>query len=266
MKLIAINAWMGKLSPTLAKFVAKEKPDIICMQEAFNSPIDTPIPNHQIDVGPRVKQSAGLEYEFFSQLYTVDIAGLEVPFGNIIYSRYPIISQINHILSGEPFRHLSNDNDTGLGQAQTRSLQIVQLDLGESEKLVIANHHGYIARGTGERFGDEHSEAKMRQVAAILHEFADLPLILAGDLNVVSESQTMRVFDNFLRDLTTEYQVKSTLSPAHLFEEPTACDHVLVNDKISVHDFAVRQNAIVSDHLPLVLGFDVRNADRLDVK
>jgi endonuclease/exonuclease/phosphatase (EEP) superfamily protein YafD len=157
---------------------------------------------------------------------------------------------------GAVVRHITSDNDPGLGEHQPGNAQIVELDVG-GKSLVVANYHGYLARGTGELFGDKYSEAKMRQVADELRKLEDQPIILAGDLNVVSESQTMRVFDGWLRDLTAENHIETTLSPVHYYGEPVSCDHILVNDKIKVNSFAVK-DVIVSDHLPLVMEFELK--------
>jgi endonuclease/exonuclease/phosphatase family metal-dependent hydrolase len=36
-----------------------------------------------------------------------------------------------------------------------------------------------------------------------------------------------------------------------------ACDHILVNNSIKVKSFAVREDELVSDHLPLILEFEI---------
>jgi exonuclease III len=57
MKLVQVNVWMGRLTPTLIKFIKDEQPDIICMQEVFVSPVEVPVPNRQFTVGPEVQKT-----------------------------------------------------------------------------------------------------------------------------------------------------------------------------------------------------------------
>jgi endonuclease/exonuclease/phosphatase family metal-dependent hydrolase len=255
MKLIQINALMGRVAPKLVDFIKSEQPDIICMQEVFNSPTDVPLPNNQFNIGSAVKAASGLEYEFFAMTESVDVAGHEVPFGNAIYSRYPILGH-ETCACGRVVRHIDNDNSPGLGEHQPRNAQIVKLDI-DGQNLIVVNYHGYLARGTGERFGDRFSEENMQKVADGLRKFADQPIILVGDLNVISESQTMRVFDGWLDDLTAKNHTKTTLSPIHRYNEPVSCDHILVNEQIRVDNFGVK-DVVVSDHLPLVMEFEIQ--------
>lgn len=81
------------------------------------------------------------------------------------------------------------------------------------------------------------------------------PLILAGDLNVRTESPAMRVFDGWLEDLTDTHKIKDTLTAFGKVRE-VPCDHILVSEEVKVLKFEV-SNALVSDHTPLILEFDI---------
>ena len=254
MKLVQINCWQGKIAPKLLQFIAREKPDFITTQEIFDAKRDAPVPNRQFDLGRQIRETSGLINTFFAPRCSVDVADEEKPFGNMIFSRWPFADQKTIFVSGhQPIYHMKTSDDSlDIGI----NLQIVEVKI-DDKTLMLANHHGYLARGNGERFGDEKSEESMRKVAEQLREFANRPLVLAGDMNVISESATMRAFDGFLHDLTAENQIQQTLSPIHWFDQPVACDHILVNDAVKVQNFAVRKNELVSDHLPLVLEFDI---------
>ncbi|MCL2037663.1 endonuclease/exonuclease/phosphatase family protein [Candidatus Saccharibacteria bacterium] len=254
MKLIQINTWQGRIAPKLLQFIEHEKPDLICTQEIFDSEHDTPAPDGQFNLGKEIRKVSGLEHTWFSPRLSVDIAGEEIPQGNMIFSRWPLLDQRTILIRGKPIWHATRkDPDRNVSV----NLQIVKLKINDQE-MILANHHGYVARNTGERFGDKVSLRSMSKVAKELRKFADYPLILSGDMNVISKTSTMRVFRNFLRDLTAENHIENTLSPIHRFNKPVACDHILVNDKILVKNFAVRDQELVSDHLPLVLDFEIK--------
>ena len=75
------------------------------------------------------------------------------------------------------------------------------------------------------------------------------PFVMCGDLNIVHAAPAMRELD-FLRDLTEEYGIDTTLSGLKI-KHNVACDHILVNDEIKVVDFRV-EDRIVSDHKGLI--------------
>ena len=77
--------------------------------------------------------------------------------------------------------------------------------------------------------------------------------MMCGDFNIIHASPAMRELD-FLRDLTEEYGVTNTLSGLK-FDGEVACDHILVNDKVTVQNFGVIDK-IVSDHKGLVAEID----------
>ena len=252
MKLIQINAWMGKLSPTLLRFLHKENPDFICVQEIFNSENDVPYPNRQINLGPEIRDLFDIPYHtYFSPRISIDIAGEERFFGNMIFSRLPFESTENFITFGEPsfnVSHKSPASNSAVG------LQIVKIKI-DDQIMVLANHHGYWVGGENGQLGDQESIKSLERAAEVLKKFSGSPLIFAGDLNVVNESPAMRPFDNFLTSLTVTYDIKNTLSGLK-YDKPVACDHIMVNDKIAVKNFEVR-NIIVSDHFPLIMEFDL---------
>jgi endonuclease/exonuclease/phosphatase family metal-dependent hydrolase len=251
-KLLQINAWQGRISPKLLQFIEREKPDFITTQEIFNGHV-MPVPNNEFDLGREIRQASGLTHTWFSPRMSIDVAGKEEPYGNMIFSRWPLSNKQTIETYGKPRWHMMNrDPDRNV----SINLQIVTANV-DDKQFVLANHHGYIARDAGERFGNATSLRSMKKVAKALQEFENLPIILSGDMNVVSRSDTMRVFRGFLRNLTAEHKIKTTLSALHRFNHPVACDHILVNDGIRVKKFAVRENELVSDHLPLVLEFDL---------
>ena len=93
-----------------------------------------------------------------------------------------------------------------------------------------------------------------------MHEVADLfrdekrPVIMCGDLNVISESPAMRELD-FMRDLTAENHIVQTLQNLK-FVKNVACDHVLVNDKIIVKDYHT-VDQLASDHKAVLTEFEL---------
>ncbi len=255
MKLIQVNSWMGKLAPTLMKFLEQEQPGIITTQEIFNSENDMPLPNDIFNLGSRMRDTLGLEYTYFSPRYSIDVAGEEMFYGNLILSRWPLAqTETTEIFGGRPIFH-AKAGDTGENAAII--LQTAKV-LSPQKEFVLANYHGYVVKSPVGYLGDANSTACAQKVAKKLDAFSKMPLIFSGDFNVSAESESMRVFDGKFRDLTAENHVSKTLSPAHRWNGPADCDHILVNDKIDVKNFLVGEKELVSDHLPLIMEFGIK--------
>ena len=83
------------------------------------------------------------------------------------------------------------------------NIQIAKLENG----LTVINHHGFWRPNP---IGDEESVRAFTKVGNIVRQVPG-PLVMCGDLNVIHDSPAMRPLD-FLRDLTQEYDVETTLS------------------------------------------------------
>ena len=79
--------------------------------------------------------------------------------------------------------------------------------------------------------------------------------IFAGDLNVNPGTQTMRLFDGLLEDLTGTHKIKTTLSEFGKVPDVSP-DHILVGTGIRVKQFRVLDTT-VSDHKALALEFEI---------
>ena len=85
---------------------------------------------------------------------------------------------------------------------------------------------------------------------------------MCGDLNIVHESPAMRPLD-FLRDLTYENNVKTTLSGLK-YDGAVPCDHILVNDEVVASCLTVHPD-LVSDHLGISVDIELKNKAYLSI-
>lgn len=251
MKLIQLNVWMGKLSWAAMRFIEQEQPDIVCLQEVFQSDVEVTIPDRIFNCLDLLQKASGLEHCYFSPTLGVSIEGGTANFGNAILSRFPLENTETIFTQGEYGKQptgLSNEETARTGQ---RNMQVVEVAVG-SERLTIINHHGH---WEATPLGTETSVEKMKLVAARARQ-VEGPLIVAGDLNVMPESQAMRVFDDWLEDIVAGSGAITTLSKVGRPLD-VVCDHILTSKHIVVNSFTVKPD-IVSDHLPLVLEFDIQ--------
>lgn len=238
MKILQLNVWMGKVEGNLRRFLSQNDFDIICMQEVFASENqETHLSRLCFDLSQIIRASR-LEHVFFSPNWSSDIADGSFSEGNLILSRYPFASTHSEFINDQYREH------TILGTTVRNNLNIQIAELDNS--LVVINHHGF---WRPDPMGDHDTIKAFEKVAELVQPISHhAPLVMCGDLNIVHESPAMRSLD-FLQDLTSEHQVKNTLSGLK-YDGAVPCDHILVNQQVEVKDFVVHSE-LVSDHLAL---------------
>lgn len=247
MKIMQINIWAGRMARGLVRYIEKEQPDIICMQEVFGADFSVPTPDRMFDILSRLKEASGLEHEYFSRRYSIDVIGKTAPYGNAILSRFPFVSTRVAQIENEIIEHMDTPDEV----RNIINVQIVTVNI-DGEIWTIANHHGHHEYDPD---GNDDSVAAMRRVADELQN-VEGPLVLCGDLNVRPKSPAMRVFDNWLDDIVVHSDARTTLARINV-DRDIVCDHLLINDKVVVKSFKV-DNVIISDHYPLVAELETK--------
>lgn len=247
MKLLQLNTWSGRLFHQMMKFIEEQNPDILCLQEVMSCDegIVNVTDNKFFCSLQAIQELHGYEHVFFSPIVTTSYLDKKVSYGNAIVSRLPLSDTRTVFINGS-----LNDPYDEATRFNTRNLQVAHMRTG-NHTFTIANHHAY---WRPDRWGDEVTVEKMALVRQELDK-EPLPLIFSGDLNVVAESQAMRVFDGWLEDLTATHNIDTTLSVLGKVEG-VACDHILVSPEVQVHNFLVADD-LVSDHKAVLLEFDV---------
>lgn len=237
--------WMGRLTPQLLRLIEAEQPDIITAQEVFSTDTSVPFPDQMFDLRQRVS-SLDYPHVYYSPVFSFQASGQTVEFGNAVFSRLPIQSSETVWTYSE----YQGAMDRPGFEKNARNAQVVELR-SDAKAFYLINHHGYWEPNPT---GSDTSVAALQVVADKVASL-DGPIIVAGDLNVDDQSPAMRVFDDHLTSLTARYDIQDTLSILGKVRG-IACDHVLTNSDIHVRSFSV-SDALVSDHLALVLEFDL---------
>jgi endonuclease/exonuclease/phosphatase family metal-dependent hydrolase len=254
MKIIQINGWLGRLNGPLARFIAKESPDIICLQEALRpNGNDLPPLSDQYRYVDEIQATAKMTELFFTPAWGFKMAGITIDVGLAILSKFNLSDKQQFHVSNSYFvAEITQDY-----QRNTRVFQSASVQCGD-RKISVANHQGYLA---GEHAsGDEVSAKLMEKVNRALSSLPH-PLIFCGDLNVGPDTPTMAVLNSLgLRNLVAETETKTTLSSMHRAPEPdrlsVVCDYILISPDVKAKNFVVSEE-IVSDHKALILEFDI---------
>jgi endonuclease/exonuclease/phosphatase family metal-dependent hydrolase len=249
MRLIQLNLWQGRLLQPAIRFLQEEQPDIICLQEVHSSQLDQPMFSFFSSL--EAVRAAFPDYHgYYSPVNGFPVAGTLVQTGNAILTRFPIKQARTVFVNGQySSRQQAQDFTPG---ANLRNLQVVRLDVN-GKSLTVANHHGY---WENDPLGSETTRAKLQLVASELAKEQE-PIILAGDLNVTYESPHMEPLQTMLYDLIGEHKVKTTLSILSSVTRDVPCDHIMVSDNLRARKLIVCDDVLASDHLPLILEFDL---------
>lgn len=236
MKILQLNTWMGKIEGNLERFLQTHDFDVICMQEVMSSPDRTLHLSRLCVDQSRLQKAARLPYAFFSPNWGCEFAGGTLKLGNLILSKIPFKEQLS------TFVHGAYDPKTVLDQTPRNNLnvQIVRLSNG----FTVVNHHGFWRPNP---LGDAETIAVFQRLVDIIRP-QPTPLVLCGDLNVVHDAPAMRALD-FLRDLTDEHKVPTTLSGVKVAHN-VPCDHIMISPNVLINNFTVYPD-LISDHLAL---------------
>ncbi|HEX9153267.1 MAG TPA: endonuclease/exonuclease/phosphatase family protein [Candidatus Saccharimonadales bacterium] len=250
MKLIQLNVWQGRIIAHAARFLKQEDPDILCLQEVYTA--EQPVPSWDaFSAMEIIREALPHKYLFFAPLFSFKVAGRPVTMGNAILSRFPIHDE---------FVEFTNDHyveDAALEDigVNIRNYQACEIELPGNKRLSLINHHGLWSR-------DQNGSQTSRENMEVVKQKADTmprPLIVTGDMNVTPDSETMKVFDGSLENLTATYKLPTTLSQlAKVFvcNNMIPCDNTLISSGVHVRSY-VASDYIVSDHKPVILEFEV---------
>ncbi|MDQ5921228.1 MAG: hypothetical protein QG673_1285 [Pseudomonadota bacterium] len=245
MRLISLNIWGGYVKNPLLEFITRyQDVDFFCLQEVYHNAL-AKISADDKDVALNI----------FSEIQSIlsDHIGFFQPVVNNIYGlalfvkKNIIIEREGHVIIHE------NPDYIGSGPTHSRILQWVECRSAHG-KYTIINLHG-LWNGAGK----SDSPARIEQSNKVRDFISgvNLPKVLCGDFNLRPDTQSMKIIEhNDMLNLIISYGINCTRSPLYLKAEKFA-DYTLTSPEVLVHDFVVLQD-VVSDHLPLLLDFDLK--------
>lgn len=264
MRLVCLNVWVGQRFNELTAFLKSEagSTDVFCFQEMIDySGEDSPKPEtHLLGEGFMARSqllkelaSALPEYDPYFAIaqdgFTTDDPQAEkIQYGpaTFIHRNITVTEQGKLFIYGDKDGLKGRDAKTIPCCMQHLTLEI------PGSKLLLANMHG-----TWWPWQKKDTPDRLRQ-SRLVREFLGRwngPAILCGDFNLRPDTESYRMLAAGMRDLNSEYNITDTRGPLFPYENRTS-DYMLVSPEINVKSFEVPE-VRVSDHLPLVLEFDV---------
>ncbi len=241
----------------VSEFIKKENPDIVAFQEMSRHFNDSVFETYKSKKFIEDALADEMPFSFFGPLWISDAVRKEgvvhrsfngfIEQGNEIMSRFPIINASNKFYHKDYSLQLDwsdfHEND------HPRALVQAFIKVGDNVLQVITLH-GLHSKNKLD------SDRTIKQCSFILKTALehDLPTIIAGDFNLFPETRSIGLLNEHFNNLIDEFKIKST-RPSNSNKDGVV-DYVFVNDMIRVNDFFVIDTD-VSDHLPLVLNFDI---------
>lgn len=264
MKIMCLNGWGGKLHQRLTSYLAEECPHILCLQEVTHSPAAKTDwlmyrdGDHVLPQRANVFQDVARALPDHAAMFCPAAQGTlwdeECPvpsqwgLATFVHKSIPITAQ------AQGFVHKEFSPD-GFGEhPRSRNAHAVRVyDFERNRFLCIAHMHGLRdLNGKGDSPERRLQAERLADLAARVVEPGDA-LIVCGDFNVEPISETFDVLSKLgLVDLVTTRGFQGTRT-SHYSKPGRYADYMLVNQNVTVLDFAVVSDPEVSDHCPLLL-------------
>lgn len=243
MKLLQLNAWGGRLEPQIRDLLRSEQPDIVCLQEAISFGVSGSGLFITIE---SIQEELGLQHVAFSPVFSFSYMKGLAKFGNGVLSRLPIKR------TETVFTYLEHKDNFMWGEDSSNVRNFVHAELNINGKSChVLTHHGFWV--AEHKNGNDETKRQM-QLLADYTKRLDGPVILTGDFNLVPESESVKILNRQLHNLTLEHKLATTRTS--LTHKTEACDYIFVNDSVRTNQFAALDE-IVSDHKALILEFDI---------
>ena len=246
MKLITLNTWCGKVHEPLNYFIKNHSidTDIFCFQEVRNGRY------------LNQEEEEGEIIDLFNEIETIlsDFQGyyaeMSSGVGIATFIKKSIKTKLigtSQILSKEDLSHVKRPNGTSYYSRIMQSIKIEDMD------LIIHNFHGIpgnLKKDTPER------KLQTERILEVINKNKEKQIIV-GDFNLDIKTEAVSLLGSDMRNLIKEGSFTTTRNSNYKQQSimPFA-DYAFISKEIKVKDFQVLQDE-VSDHLPLLLNFDI---------
>lgn len=247
---LSLNIWEGgKLFDAALAFIQEEQPDILLVQEVYNS--SDPALERRFRTVQTIQQICAFPFYNFAPAFTSKRPEGGISRGNAVFSRFPISASDVRFFN-EPYQP-DYDEGTHNYASCPRNLQHVVLDT-PAGALDVFNMHG-----VWDLDGDNYSERRKRMSATILEAIAGKQnVILAGDSNAKPTNPAMLAIEAQLTNvfkgvMTSSFNMRRKDNPGYA----TAVVDLMYT---SPHIKVIEQrcpDVDISDHLPIIAILDI---------
>lgn len=268
-KLLSLNVSIfDENNEKLTRFIKEITPDIICLQEVTRKVDDSAIDSF-ISKGAIDKASQQLTYSFYApnwalkdfkqdnfhgkKIFYHDFGGV-IEYGNYIKSRFEIIEG-KSIFVQQHFSYITDwKRVAGHPGEEPRMVQIADLKMDKTQRLRILNYHGIWSKNKQD---SNRAKSACQKLVHFAHEVT-YPSIICGDFNLFPDTKSIKILKDNFTSLIDEFNIMYTRPKSHEFStlKRNVVDYIFISKEIKIKKFEVI-DCDVSDHLPLLLEFDL---------
>ncbi len=249
-KFLTLNTWYGGiLFDPLIDFLQKENADVLNLQEVYDG--KDPSLEKRFRCLDILTKELGYSFFSFTPSFIDTSSGQDLPWGNVILSKYPLQEKETIFFKGSPDRF--NLKDTSPWRFP-RNIQHVQVQISKDTLLNVFNTHGI----WGKDAKDNKNRLSMSKI--ICEQIKNKQhVILSGDFNVDQNTKTIENIEQhlinvFKNELKTTFNIKQKGTKAGFAK--SVVDMVFVSKDIRVTQHSC-PDVNISDHLPLMCVFEV---------
>ncbi len=239
MKILQLNIWGGKLGKQIVDLIGREKPDVVCLQEAISLPYEGTLLFTQF---ADIQSETKFEHSYFSPAFGFTMMNHRADFGNAIMSHTPFTNTTTVFTRGD----YNPTIDLVDGDYNMRNLQHVEMKR-DGKSLHILNHHGHHIRQ--HKMGDTETLRQCEMIAEYITKLEG-DVVLTGDFNLAPESESLGKLNAILTNHAMESGVTTTRTP--LTHKTEVCDYIFTSKGLSTSNFKVLPD-LASDHAALVI-------------
>lgn len=248
-KILNLNLFEGGIFwENIQKFILRENPDILCLQEVFDGDGAQPINFQTI---PRLKAIFPNHHLFYSpELYEIWPHGAGDT-GNAILTHLPIVEE-KTIFIHRQYQRIIRPRDEKDFSHYPKNLQhaVVQI---EDKNLHVCNMHGIWG------FDGKDNPQRLDMGKKIIKEInGKSPAILLGDFNQGPDTQTIAIIEKqmvnvFKGELTSTFNMRHKTDPGYA---TAVVDMFFASPDIKFVSKSCPDDD-VSDHKPLMVTIDI---------
>lgn len=260
MKILSLNIWGGREYSQLINYLAKLSGDVdvFCLQEVFDTKDHVLYSHH---VRANIWEELGRLFLDYHKFYYPVMAGfddkgpvdfnLTTGLGIFAKRSLEIVDEGDYFTYRRRFAPILLDE-----KDQPNNVQYVEIALG-TKRLQVYNFHGAWFPG------DKLDTPERIEQSEVLLGFMSQKFgakVLCGDFNLMPETESIKLIEKKFNNLIKDFKIRTTRSNLNPYRgtefEQAFADYVFVSSDLNVIDFNVPE-ASISDHLPMILEFEV---------
>ena len=267
-KIVSLNAWGGQCWAPLSDWLQRLDPDVLCLQEVIRAPVPSPEWLAYTDAYRHLQQRADL-FADVSRLLPHHLARFAPAARGFLYdtAQQPVLSEhglgqwvaphLAWTTQWQGFVHGAFRHNGWGDEPVPRAIQVSKLHTKTGKPFVVAHLHGL-----RDPAGKGDTAARTAQWRATVQAIQSVrapqdPVILAGDLNILPDSDAFEIFATLgLSDqITARGHIDTRTS---LYKKPQRyADYILTCANTHIVDLSVPAQPEVSDHRPLILTIEL---------